>query len=119
VTRYVTKAEQKWDQARVRGVNMPSCTLWDGGHDVVTRLFRLPKGCQLPRHKHAVWVQIFVVSGKMHVDLGERTLEAGDFYFVEPGDTHIETALEDTELFIVRYANDPQGARILPPDAAT
>lgn len=113
MTRYVTKSDRTWDAARVRGVSMPSCTLWDGGHDVVTRLFRMEKGASLPRHRHEVWVQIFVVSGKMHVDLGDRTLEAGDYYFVEPGDTHVETALEDTELLVIRYAHDPQGAQIL------
>ena len=112
MTKYVTTSERHWESARVRGVDMPSCTLWDSGHDVVTRLFRLSKGTQLPRHRHAVWVQIYVVSGKLHVDLGDRTLKAGDYYFVEPGDTHVETALEDTELFIVRYAHDPQGAQI-------
>jgi quercetin dioxygenase-like cupin family protein len=44
------------------------------------------------------------MSGKMEVKAdGEeaRTIAAGGYYFVEPGETHTETAVEDTMLLVV------------------
>jgi quercetin dioxygenase-like cupin family protein len=62
------------------------------------------KGTQLLSHRHAYWVQVFVISGKMQVEVvgsEAHTIAAGEYYFVEPGEAHVETALEDTQLLVV------------------
>ena len=44
------------------------------------------------------------MSGKLEVKAegdDSRTIAAGSYYFVEPGETHEETAVEDTVLLVV------------------
>ena len=104
MTRYVNTGDQQWDQAEVVGVAMDRCVLWNGGHDVFAGLFRMPAGMRLPLHHHGEWVQILVIEGSMQVTPrnGEpRTIAPGGYYFVEPGDAHIEETLEDTLLLVV------------------
>ncbi|MCU0529340.1 MAG: cupin domain-containing protein [Cyanobium sp. Prado107] len=58
----------------------------------------------IPRHHHATWCQVFLMSGVMQVQAdGEdpHTIDDGGCYFVEPGDTHSETALNDTLLLVI------------------
>lgn len=104
MAKYVTTGEQTWEPADVLGVQMQRCLLWEGQHNVFSGLFRMSQGMQVPTHRHEHWVQILILSGKMQVeDVGAppRTVGPGEFYFVEPGDAHIETALEDTLLLVV------------------
>lgn len=110
MTKYVTADERSWFSASIRGQEMKGSTLWNEGHDVATRIFRMPKGMQIPLHKHEVWVQVVVLSGKMHVSIGDRTVGPGGFYFVEPGDSHIETAVEDSEILVIKKLPDPADA---------
>jgi quercetin dioxygenase-like cupin family protein len=104
MTKYVTATDQRWEATEVRGVKMEKCLLWEGKHHVRSALYRMLKGTQLPSHHHAYWVQVFVISGKMQVEaVGSEahTMAAGEYYFVEPGETHVETALEDTQLLVL------------------
>jgi len=103
MTRYVTLEEQTWQPADVLGLQMDRCLLWEGQHGVFAGFFKMPRGMSIPAHRHPDWVQILVLSGKMQVEEGAntRTIGAGDYYFVEPGDMHVETALEDTLLLVV------------------
>ena len=104
MTKYVTATDQRWEATEVRGVAMEKCPLWAGKHHVRSTLYRMLKGTQLPSHQHAYWVQVFVISGKMQVEaVGSEahTIAAGEYYFVEPGETHVETALEETQLLVV------------------
>ena len=83
---------------------MEACRLWEGDHNVRSGFFRMPRGMQVPMHHHPYWVQVLVMSGTMEVqEHGQeaRTIAAGGYYFVEPGETHVETALEDTLLLVV------------------
>lgn len=82
---------------------MEACRLWEGDHDVESGLYRMPAGLEIPRHHHAYWCQVFVVAGEMAVRAdGEesRTIAAGGYYFVEPGETHVETAVADSVLLV-------------------
>lgn len=66
--------------------------------------FRMPTGMQIPMHHHRYWVQVLVMSGAMEVQAdGEsaRTITTGGYYFVEPGETHVKTGVEDTLLLVV------------------
>ena len=104
MTKYVTATAQRWEATEVRGVKVEKCLLWEGKHNVRSGFFRMPKGMQIPTHHHAYWVQVFVMSGKMQVEaVGSeaQSIAAGEYYFVEPGETHVETALEDTQLLVV------------------
>lgn len=104
MTKYVNTADQCWTRIDVRGVTMEACRLWEGSHNVRSGFFRMPTGMQIPRHHHPYWVQVLVMRGAMEVQAeGEaaRTIAAGGYYFVEPGETHVETAVEDTLLLVV------------------
>jgi len=111
MSKYVTAAEQEWTTATIRSIwEMQSATLWNDGHDIATRIYRVPKGLHFERHRHYVFVQLFIVSGKYRIEqecVGERVLEAGDIAFVEPGDVHTETALEDTVILSTKQLPDP------------
>ncbi len=101
--KYVTHNDQHWQSVAIQGATMEACPLWEGKYNVRSKFYRMTKGTQIPTHDHAFWAQLLVMSGKMQVEaMGtQQTLEAGDYYFVEPGELHMETALEDTLLFVV------------------
>ncbi|MCS5699613.1 hypothetical protein NZK32_11245 [Cyanobium sp. FGCU-52] len=40
-----------------------------------------------------------------------HTIDAGGYYFVEPGDTHTETALVDTQLLVICVEDRPEFRR--------
>ncbi|MEB3321824.1 MAG: cupin domain-containing protein [Synechococcaceae cyanobacterium] len=74
----------------------------------------MPAGMAIPSHHHEHWCQVFVVSGTMAVQAdGEElhTIGAGGFYFVEPGDTHAEAAMEDSLLLVICEEERPQFRR--------
>lgn len=104
-TSKVTHPEDRhWKPVDVRGTTMETCTLWEGGHGTCAGLYRMPTGMRIARHLHARWVQVFVVEGAMRVDDdagGVHTVDAGGYYFVEPGESHVETALRDTVVLVV------------------
>jgi quercetin dioxygenase-like cupin family protein len=57
---------------------------------------------------------VFVVSGAMRVQADgdePHTIDAGGYYFVEPGDTHTETALVDTQLLVICEEDRPEFRR--------
>lgn len=103
MSKYVTRDEQAWEPADVLGIQMDRCLLWDGGQDVFAGLFRMPRGMTIPIHRHDQWVQILILSGKMRVEEQGKSclIGPGEYYFVEPGDAHVESALEDTLLLVV------------------
>jgi quercetin dioxygenase-like cupin family protein len=102
-----------WHPVDVRGTTMDKCTLWEGRYDTRAGLFRMPAGMQIAQHLHTRWVQVFVVEGAMRVDNAagdSHTVSAGGYYFVEPDESHVETAFGDT-LVLVIQAEDRDGAR--------
>lgn len=106
---YFPKDSLSWSKAPVRGgVDMEKSIIWEGDFDVRSAFFRMPKGMSIPRHTHPKWVQVMVLEGEMEVETeqdGLVRIAAGGCYFVEPGDTHRETAIEDT-LVIVTQGED-------------
>ena len=114
MTRYLPTEAQQWETREVRGQPLQACRLWEGNHNVEAGLYRLPKGMTLPRHLHTTWCQVFVVSGAMQVQaVGEdpQHIDAGGYYFVEPGDTHTETAMVDTQLLVICDEDRPEFRR--------
>ncbi len=67
--------------------------------------YKSSKGVQFTRHTHTDWVVLTVISGKVEVSRDEgadvRVYYPGDTYLVEPGETHVETSLEDTVVVVV------------------
>ena len=109
MSKYVNATDQIWDTAEVVGHKMERCVLWPGEHEVFTGLFRMPAGMRLPLHHHPEWVQILVMEGKMQVEMKgaePRVVEQGGYYFVEPGDSHVEMAVEDTVVLVVAQVSD-------------
>ena len=93
---------------------MQSCRLWEGNYNVESGLYRMPQGTTIPSHHHVYWCQVFVVSGTMEVQAdGEKPhlLAAGGCYFVEPGETHRETAVEDSVLLVICEEDRPEYRR--------
>lgn len=114
MTRYLPTEAQEWRTIEVVGVPMKACRLWEGDHNVKSGLFHMPQGMTVPTHHHPYWCQIYVVKGEMEVQLeGEapHTIASGGYYFVEPGDTHRETALTDTLLLTICEEDRPEFRR--------
>ena len=68
--------------------------------------YRMPKGFEFKTHQHSDWVIITVLSGRVQVThpVDDETItvyEPGDVYVVEPGATHRETMLENTEVVVI------------------
>lgn len=114
MTRYLPTDAQQWRTIDVVGIPMQACRLWEGDHNVKSGLFRMPQGMALPVHHHLYWCQVYVVSGSIEVQVeGEspHAINAGGYYFVEPGDTHRETALADTLLLVICEEDRPEFRR--------
>jgi quercetin dioxygenase-like cupin family protein len=112
MSRYFPKENQLWVQAPVRGGTiMSKSVIWEGRFGVRSALFRMPSGMQIPIHTHPGWVQVMVLEGEMEIsgEEGEKDIiPAGGCYFVEPGDTHIETALLDTLVLVTQEEDRPE-----------
>ena len=113
-TKYVTLDERNWFSAGVRGIEMKGATLWNEGFGLSTRVFRMPAGMQIPVHRHDVWLQVAVLSGQMKVrdeaTNEERIIDTGGVYFIQPGTSHAETAVVETEVLVTKQEPDPADA---------
>lgn len=109
MSRYYPKEKQSWEEVIVpSGAVMNKCIIWEGKFDVRSALFRMSKATINPKHTHSKWVQVMVLEGEMEIESdkdGVVRIAAGGCYFVEPGESHIETALADT-LVLVTQAED-------------
>ncbi|MFO1467565.1 MAG: cupin domain-containing protein [Steroidobacteraceae bacterium] len=59
---------------------------------------RFDKGLQLVHGPHAVWVLFVVLKGRIQLQSPAqecRVYDAGSSFFLEPGTSHTETALDD------------------------
>lgn len=84
---------------------MEKSVIWEGDFDLRSALFRLPAGMSIPTHTHPKWVQVMVLEGKMEIESeadGTVCIGAGGCYFVEPGDTHKESAVQDTLVLVTQ-----------------
>ncbi len=112
MSRYFPKEQLSWEQAPVRGGTvMDKSVVWEGDYDIRSAFFRMPKGMTIPRHTHPKWVQVMVVEGEFEVETdedGKVRIEAGSCYFVEAGDTHMETAIEDSLVLVTQGEDRPE-----------
>ncbi len=112
MSRYFSKEHLSWEQATVRGGTvMDKSVVWEGDYDTRSAFFRMSKGTIIPRHTHPRWVQVMVVEGTMEVESdedGKVRIEAGGCYFVEAGDTHMETAIEESLLLVTQGEDRPE-----------
>lgn len=112
MTRYVTTKDMSWVQAPVRGGTvMEKCVIWEGEYDVRSAFFRMPEGMSIPQHTHPKWVQVMVLEGEIEVETagnGKLRIGSGECYFVESGDTHVETALVDSLVLVTQAEDRPE-----------
>ncbi|MFT7572874.1 MAG: quercetin dioxygenase-like cupin family protein [Paracoccaceae bacterium] len=90
---------------------MSKSIVWEGKYDTRSAFFRMPEGMSVPPHTHPKWVQVMVLEGVMEVeseDDGAVRIEAGGCYFVEAGDTHSETAIEDSMVLVTQGEDRPE-----------
>jgi quercetin dioxygenase-like cupin family protein len=112
MSRYYQKDKLSWAQAPVRGgIDMEKSVIWEGDFNVRSAFFNMPVGMVIPEHTHPSWVQVMVVEGEMEVETeqdGVVRIAAGGCYFVEPGDTHKETAVCDTLVLVTQAEDRPE-----------
>jgi quercetin dioxygenase-like cupin family protein len=110
MTRYLQPDELHWADVDVRGATISKASVFEGNYGVRSAFFRMPAGCAVPPHHHAKWVQVMVLEGRMRIEQkGEpdREVAAGSCYFVEAGETHVETAVEDTLVQVTQGEDRP------------
>ena len=99
-----------WETVDVRGAKMEKAVVWEGDHDVRSAFFRMPAGLEIPPHEHKKWVQVMVLEGRMRVEqvgAPPRDIVAGGIYFVMPGETHVETAVDDCLVLVTQGEDRP------------
>jgi quercetin dioxygenase-like cupin family protein len=97
--------EREWIHEDVVGHAIDRCKLWYDGHGVSFSIVKMPANYQLSLHRHETWVSVFVLEGSMLVQAkgdDEQKVTAGGFYFVRPGEEHIETSIDETQVLIVK-----------------
>lgn len=103
--KFTTVDERDWIHEDVVGHAIDRCKLWYDGHGLSFSLVKMPPSYELSRHRHETWVAVFLVEGSMHWQGSNgdtRELGAGDFYFVPPGEEHIETSVDATTVLIIK-----------------
>jgi quercetin dioxygenase-like cupin family protein len=111
MSKYFPKEKFSWAKAPVRGGTvMEKSVVWEGEFDIRSAFFRMPEGMAIPKHTHPKWVQVMVLDGEMQVENeqdGIVRITAGGCYFVEPGDSHQETAVQDTLVLVTQGEDRP------------
>ena len=111
MTKYFKKETLSWEASTVRGGTvMNKSVVWEGAYDTRSAFFRMPKGMSIPMHTHPKWVQVMVLEGEMKIQTdeeGQVLISEGGCYFVEPGDTHMETAVVDTLVLVTQGEDRP------------
>jgi len=106
MSRYYPKERQSWEETIVpSGAIMDKCIIWEGDFKVRSAFFRMSKGTINLKHTHSKWVQVMVLEGEMEIESekdGTVRIAAGECYFVEPDESHMETALEDTLVLVTQ-----------------
>ncbi|WP_213571164.1 cupin domain-containing protein [Rhodococcus sp. USK13] len=107
---YTPADEREWIHEDVVGHAIDRCKLWYDGHDVSFSLVKMSWNSQLTRHRHDTWVAVFLVQGNLHYKSGdvERFCKAGDFYFVPPGEDHVETSVGEALVLVIKHEPNKQ-----------
>ncbi|MFF5979430.1 cupin domain-containing protein [Streptomyces olindensis] len=111
--------EREWIHENVVGHAIDRCKLWYDGHGVSFSLVKMPPHHELSLHRHETWVAVFVIEGGLNWTSGdeERKTGPGDFYFVPPGEEHIESSVDESLVLIIKaepnvqYPIDENGNR--------
>ena len=111
MSRYFPKQDLSWTQTLVQGVTlMDKSIVFEGDFDIRSGFFRMPAGMTIPMHRHTKWVQVAVMEGEMQIETaqdGMVRIAAGGCYFVEPGETHKEIAVQDTLVLVTQGEDRP------------
>ncbi|MGV9797444.1 cupin domain-containing protein [Mycobacterium sp. NPDC003449] len=99
MAKIVTESDRHW---RTDAEGYDECDLWNGA-DTYSELIRMDVGYSFEKHIHRSDVRIFVVAGVIELNVNGKSnlLKANDFYVVEAGDQHTETAVEDKTVILV------------------
>ncbi|NND64884.1 MAG: cupin domain-containing protein [Gammaproteobacteria bacterium] len=103
---HIKPLTNEWSDTTVRGGTiLQTSVVCEGRHGISSAYFRMAKGARIPTHHHPKWVQVMVIEGALNVQTEGQdnlTVKAGECYFVEPGETHTETALEDSLVLVTQ-----------------
>ena len=104
MAKVVNPIDRSWIHEDVVGHAIDRCKLWYDGHGVSFSLVNMPSDHRLSLHRHESWVSVFVVEGSMKVESAGSTqhVDKGGYYFVEPGEEHVETSIEATTVLIIK-----------------
>lgn len=105
MAKFVLENEREWIHEDVVGHAIDRCKLWYDGHDVSFSLVKMPPNYELSLHRHDTWVSVFVVEGSIMVQskgADDQKVGVGGFYFVNPGEEHVETSIDGTTVLIIK-----------------
>lgn len=97
--------EREWIHDDVVGRAIERCRLRYDGQGVSFSIVKMPAKYHLSLHHHETWVSVFVLEGSMLVQTkgeDEQIVTSGGFYFLRPGEEHIETSIDETQVLIVK-----------------
>lgn len=120
MAQYFLAEEADWIPYDVRGTVMDKRVLWEGGFDIRSAIYRMPAGMVTQEHQHDEWVQVMVIEGEMKVEpVGRDAVHVrdGGVYVLEPGDSHTETAVTDSLVFITQLDEHPRYLRVTAKEA--
>lgn len=90
MAKYFDGASRVWDEIEPRAFASDFHRYTSGGGAAI---FRMEMGARMPEHEHPTGEHGYVVAGVGK--FGERTLEAGDAFWMDPGDRHDVVAVTD------------------------
>lgn len=100
----------QWNQIQHHGVDADESIGWSNGLKVRTAIYRLGAGKKIPEHAHEGWVHVAVLKGEMEFETqehGKQRITAGHNYYVEPGQSHYESAPDSETIILLTHAFMP------------
>lgn len=96
--------ERHWIHEPVVGHDIDRCKMWYDGEGVSASLVKMSPGTRLSRHRHDTGVQGFLMSGTLTYEGAseKRTLGGRDYHFVPRGEAHIETAVDECTVLVIK-----------------
>ena len=91
---YFDHTKRQWEEV-YESVFVSDLHRYDGGGGAA--LFRMSAGASMPEHGHPTGEHGYVISGTGR--FGERTLHAGDAFWMDAGDRHDVHAVTDLVFF--------------------
>ncbi|QOZ52541.1 hypothetical protein [Bradyrhizobium sp. CCBAU 53338] len=120
MAKFTQVKDRGWITEKVVGHTIDRCKMWYDGEGVSVSLVKMPAKHRLDIHRHETWVSVLSYLARWCGRARKRNAFSaqGDYYFVEPGEVHIETSVNETIVLItkaepnIQYPIDASGKNI-------